>query len=144
MGRVKGAMNKSAEIRAYFVEHPDGRSSECIKSLKDRGIEVSAGLVAVVRSKGPQAGNKRRDKGVTLEEVKIVKAFVARSNLDIEVATKILEEFSLLVRSLGGVDRFLEILNEYRRFESPEGRKLVDMTPGFRAEYEDISEDEDS
>lgn len=144
MGRVRGALNKSAEIRSYFLEHPDARSTDCIKSLKERGIEVSAGLVAVVRSKEP--GGKR-GKEITLDEVKVVKAFVARSNLDIEVATKILEEFSLLVRSLGGVDRFLEVLNEYRRFEknpAVEGHIAGDDLPGFVAEYEDVNDEEDS
>lgn len=101
-------INRSAEIRKFFESNSGARISDCISYLKERGIEVSYGLVASVRSR--DAGKKSEDKPVTDEEMCRVRDFIKISNLDTDVAVRILRDFANLVQIVGGLDRFRYIL----------------------------------
>lgn len=111
--RSADGVNRSAEIRKFYEEHPDARIGECISGLSSRGVDVSYGLVASVRSRQPGAGNKSRVGPVTVLESRRVGDFVDLSNLEPTVAVKILLDFADLVRDLGGLDRFRVVLGEY-------------------------------
>lgn len=100
-------INRSAEIRKFFEENPSARIPDCISGLKARGLDVSYGLVASVRSR--ELG-KRQEVPVTSEEACRVRDFIKVSNLDPDVAVRILRDFSDLVQIVGGLDRFRYIL----------------------------------
>jgi hypothetical protein len=133
MPRVSAdGINRSAEIRKYFEEHPDSRIGDCISALKGRGIEVSYGLVASVRSR--DSGKKVvHDSPVTAEEACRVRDFVKVSNLDEDVALRILGDFADLVQVVGGLDRFRYILGRYGDFS--------DVKP--QSSYYDVNEDDE-
>jgi hypothetical protein len=47
----KNGVNKSAEIRALLEANPKLKTEEIVKTLADRGIQVSGNLVYLVRAK---------------------------------------------------------------------------------------------
>jgi len=68
-------INRSAEIRKFFEANPSARIGDCISFLKERGLEVSYGLVASVRSR--DAGKKSaEEKPVTADDLCRVKDFI--------------------------------------------------------------------
>lgn len=156
-GQAKGGMNKSQEIRNYFEKNPNAKTQDCIGSLMGRGIEVSQALVSAVRSRlsGKKSG---KNKEVTLTEAMLVKNFIEKSGVDEEVATGILNDFADLVVSCGGVDRFREVLSQYKGFtcagtvedsiaesetEDSAEENDEEYEDSDESEYEDVNDDED-
>ena len=52
--------NKSAAIKAYFVDHPQAKNAEVIEALKGQGIEVSTNYVSIIKSKAKTKTGKKR------------------------------------------------------------------------------------
>jgi hypothetical protein len=50
--------SKSAAIRSYIAAHPNAKPKEILSALSEQGIEVSVGLVSVVKYAKPK-GKKR-------------------------------------------------------------------------------------
>ena len=111
MGRSKGGVNKSELIRDYLREYPGSRTKDIVEHFKGQGMEVSQQLVSVVRSKEGMGVGMLSE--VRLSELKAVKDFVSKSELDPSVAVQILDSFSDLVDSIGGIARFRRVLLEY-------------------------------
>lgn len=127
-------INRSAEIRKFFEANPSARIGDCISGLKERGIEVSYGLVASVRSR--DAGKKvEEEKPVTAEEMCRVRDFIKISNLDTDVAVRILRDFADLVQIVGGLDRFRYILGRC------EG--LMEEPRASESSYYDVNDDDE-
>lgn len=125
-------VNKSELIRAFLREYPGVRTRDVVEHFKTQGLTVSQQLVASVR--GRQMGSQcKREVGgdVRLSEVKAVRDFVGKSELDTAVAVQILSSFADLVESFGSVGRFRRVLAEYV------GVSAVDPEP----EHEDHEED---
>lgn len=155
---VSGGVNKSDEIRKYYEKHPDAKTKDCIDFLGDKGIEVSQALVAGVRSRmqGEPGNKKRKRKGeVSVAEMKLVKNFISKSNLEMSVATSTLMELASLIEEIGSVERFKDVLNEFGNFEdaadedSDEDTVAVGVTNEDEdsdeddGEYEDVNDDDD-
>jgi hypothetical protein len=134
MPRVSAdGINRSEEIRRFLRENPGVRIQDCIDGLKGRGIEVSYGLVASVRSR--DSGKKVvQESPVTAEEACRVRDFVKVSNLDDDVAVRILGDFANLVQLVGGLDRFRYILDRYEGFSDVKESS---------SSYYDVNDDED-
>lgn len=124
-------INRSDEIRKYFNANPSAGIKDCIDALKEVGIEVSYSLVASVRS-------RHKDKGpegpVTVDELRRVHDFISVSNLDTDVAIRILRDFADLVQVSGGLSRFRLILDQF-------SAGLADCAGEGR--YQDVNEDGD-
>lgn len=154
---VSGGINKSEEIRKYYEKHPDAKTKDCIEFLSDKGIEVSQALVAGVRSRmqGEPGNKKRKRKGeVSVAEMKLVKNFISKANLEMSVATATLMELASLIEEIGSVERFKDVLNEFGNFEeaseeSEESESDEDaVAVGASDEdedgdYEDVNDDDD-
>jgi hypothetical protein len=134
-GRVRG-LNKSQLIREYLREYPGVRTRDVVTHFKAQGVEMSPQLVASIRCR--EFGSYSCG-DVRLSEVKSVRDFVQKSELDVSVAVQILSEFASLVDSFGGVGRFRRVLSEYVRFE--DGEKGVDPSLDPEPEHEDHEED---
>ena len=50
--------SKSAAIRDYIASNPNAKPKEILTGLKARGIDVSVGLVSVVKYAKPKSGKK--------------------------------------------------------------------------------------
>jgi hypothetical protein len=136
-GKVSG-LNKSELIREYLREYPGTRTKDVVEHFKGQGVSMSQQLVAGVRAREIGAVRSKPDMGeIRLSEVKAVRDFVQRSDLDSSVAVGILTEFSNLVESFGSLGRFRRVLAEYVRFEDGEIEASVDPEP----EHEDHEED---
>jgi len=147
-----GGVNKSGEIRNYYEKHPDGSTKDCIEFLSDKGIEVSQALVAGVRSRmqGEPGNKKRRRKGeVSVAEMKLVKNFISKSNLEMSVATATLMELASLIDEIGSIERFKDVLNEFGNFEDSDEIEDDAVAVGVSededddADYEDVNDDDD-
>lgn len=141
-----GSLNKSKAIREFFEKNPTAKVKECIEDLKNNAIEVSQALVSGVLSRMQgKPGNKRRArKGseVTLREARLVRDFIMRSQLDVEVATKILGDFTAVVSECGGLDRFKLVLANYQQFlDEPEEAHAI---PAMVCADSDSDSDSDS
>lgn len=128
MPKVSG-VNKSALIRDYFRDHPSSRISDCMEFMKGLGHEVSYGLVATVKSRAP------KEAVVSDEDVVRVRDYIRVSNLDEEVALRILSDFARLVQVVGGLDRFRGILASLSSDSS--------SSDPDESSYSDPNEDED-
>lgn len=125
-----GSLNKSKAIREFFEKNPTGKVKDCIEGLGASGIEVSQALVSGVlgRMQGRPGNKKRARKGseVTLREACLVRDFIVRSELDVDVATKILSDFTAVVSDCGGLDRFKIVLANYQQFlDKPEDSHAI-------------------
>jgi len=58
----KGGVNKTAEVKQYFSEHPNAKPAEVSEELGKRGIEVSANYVSNIKSKSGLSSNGRKRK----------------------------------------------------------------------------------
>lgn len=148
---VGGGINKSDEIRKYYEKHPDAKTKDCIEFLSDKGIEVSQALVAGVRSRmqGEPGNKKRKRKGeVSVAEMKLVKNFISKANLEMSVATATLMELASLIEEIGSVERFKDVLNEFGNFEESEESDEDAVAVGASDEdedgdYEDVNDDDE-
>jgi hypothetical protein len=149
-----GGTNKSEEIRKFYDANPDAKTKDCIDSLKSKGIEVSQALVAGVRSRSQGTpGNKKKKGEVSISEMKLLKNFVAKTNLDISVATKTLNELVSLIHEIGSVERFKTVLDEFGNFEDSEIESdsesedeedaVAVASSDDDSEYEDVNDEDD-
>lgn len=117
-----GGVNKSEEIRAFYIKHPEAKTKDCIDALSSKGIEVSQALVAGVRSRmqGEGGGKKRKKGEISVAEMKLLKNFISKSHLEASVATKTLMELACLIEEIGSVERFKDVLNEFGNFADPD------------------------
>lgn len=106
-------INRSAVIRDYFKEHPSARIVDCLDYMKDRGLEVSYGLVATVKSRMP-----KEEEEITEKDHVHVRDYIRVSNLDEDVAVRILSDFADLVQVVGGLEKFRRILSGMKKPES--------------------------
>ena len=51
--------SKSSAIRDYITSNPNAKPKEILTALKARGIDVSVGLVSVVKYAKPKSGMKK-------------------------------------------------------------------------------------
>jgi hypothetical protein len=155
-------VNKSELIRKYFESNPQASVKDCIAALGEGGIEVSYPLVFGVRGRmNPEEGkgdtyNSKVETPISSNELKMVGDFVEKSNLDPDLATRILAEFSNLVRAIGTNDRFDRVLEEFGRVSNNSSSVIVDppeVFPGVvqqenavvegGSSYFDVNEEED-
>ncbi len=108
---ARGGVNKSELIRKYFENNPQASVKDCISALGEGGVDVSYALVFGVRGRA----SSKPSQEVSVAELKMVHDFVEKSNLDPDLATRILSEFANLVRSVGTIDRFDRVLEEFGR-----------------------------
>lgn len=148
--------NKSELIRKYFESNPQSSVKDCISDLANGGVEVSYALVFGVRGRMPKDVPVVVESEPSLGEMKLVRDFVERSNLDPDLAVRILKEFSNLVRAIGTIDRFDRVLEDFGKcskiFASPS-----EVVPGVEptvpsveepavstgGSYHDVNDDED-
>lgn len=148
-GKVQG-LNKSELIREFLREYPGARTKDVVEHFKDRGVPMSQQLVAGVRARETGVVRAKSDLGeIRLSELKAVRDFVQRSDLDSSVAVGILTEFANLAESFGSIGRFRRALVEYVRFEDGSS---VDPEPeqedheedvGTGSSYIDVNEEDD-
>jgi len=148
--------NKSELIRKYFESNPQSSVKDCISDLAEGGVEVSYALVFGVRGRMPKDEVPVVESEPSLSEMKLVRDFVEKSNLDQDLAVQILKEFSHLVRGIGTIDRFDRVLDGFGKcskiFSSPS-----EIVPGVEptvpsveepavstgGSYHDVNDDED-
>jgi hypothetical protein len=145
--------NKSELIRKYFESNPQSSVKDCISDLAEGGVEVSYALVFGVRGRMPKDVPVVVESEPSLSEMKLVRDFVERSNLDPDLAVRILKEFSNLVRAIGTIARFDRVLENFGKcskiFSSSEVVPGVEPTvPSVEAvstggSYHDVNDDED-
>ncbi len=144
-GKVKG-VNKSEMIRDFLRECPNVRTKDVVEHFKTRGVDISQQLVAGVRSREQGSFRRREDDGdVRLSEVKAVRDFVHKSELDSSVAVQILTEFASLVESFGSIGRFRRVLSEYVQLsDDPEPEhEEHEEDVGTGSSYIDVNEDDE-
>lgn len=56
MVKRKSKVNKAAEIRQYYLDHPNAKPSEIVAAMAKRKIEVSAQQVSTTRMNAVKAG----------------------------------------------------------------------------------------
>jgi hypothetical protein len=110
---ARNGVNKSELIRKYFENNPQASVKDCIAALGEGGVEVSYPLVFGVRGRMDAAKDDEKPREVSPAELKMVHDFVDKSNLDPDLATRILAEFVSLVRLIGTIDRFDVVLAEF-------------------------------
>jgi hypothetical protein len=150
--------NKSELIRKYFETNPQSSVKDCISDLANGGVEVSYALVFGVRGRSFKELKEVPvvESEPSLSEMKLVRDFVEKSNLDSDLAVRILKEFSHLVRGIGTIDRFDRVLDGFGKcskiFFSPS-----EVVPGVEptvpsveepavstgGSYHDVNDDED-
>jgi hypothetical protein len=148
--------NKSELIRKYFESNPQSSVKDCISDLAEGGVEVSYALVFGVRGRMPKEDVLVVESEPSLSEMKLVRDFVEKSNLDQDLAVRILKEFSHLVRGIGTIDRFDRVLDGFGKcskiFSSPS-----EVVPGVEpivpsveepavstgGSYHDVNDDEE-
>jgi hypothetical protein len=148
--------NKSELIRKYFESNPQSSVKDCISDLAEGGVEVSYALVFGVRGRMPKEDVPVVESEPSLSEMKLVRDFVEKSNLDQDLAVHILKEFSHLVRGIGTIDRFDRVLDGFGKcskiFSSPS-----EIVPGVEpivpsveepavstgGSYHDVNDDEE-
>lgn len=129
MPRVSG-VNRSEEIRKWFLENPGCGIKDCVEGLAARGLAVSYGLVAAVRQRQKTQVQDMKE-GVEVvgeDDLRRVKDFIGHSNLDPDVAVRILKDFADLVQVSGGLSRF---------------RSLLDGVVGGGSSYMDVNDDDE-
>lgn len=70
MGKKKGGVNKSAEIRQMFMENPKLTAKEVVEAMAAKGLDVTETLVYL--NKGKVLGRKRRRKRAQQLAAKVV------------------------------------------------------------------------
>lgn len=108
-----GSVNKSEEIRNYFEKNPSATGKDCILALAKKDIEVSLPLVTGVRNRALGKTSSKKKGEVTVQEIKTLKSFVTKSNLDSAVAVNILKEFVDVIEEIGNIARFKEVLDAF-------------------------------
>jgi len=131
--------NKSELIRKYFESNPQSSVKDCISDLAEGGVEVSYALVFGVRGRMPKDEVPVVESEPSLSEMKLVRDFVEKSNLDQDLAVQILKEFSHLVRGIGTIDRFDRVLDGFGKcskiFSSPS-----EIVPGVEPTVPSVEE----
>ena len=56
MVKSKTKVNKAAEIRQYYLDHPDAKPSEIVEAMAKRKIKVSAQQVSTTRMNAIKSG----------------------------------------------------------------------------------------
>lgn len=145
MARPRGGVNKSQMIREYLRENPGVRTKDVVEHFVSLGMEVSNQLVSTVRSKEGVSGGSSE---VRLSEVRSVREFVERSELDAEVAVQILTSFADLVDNLGGTGRFRRVLTAYIECVDPSSEEDSseedhEEDRGTGSSYIDVNEEEE-
>ena len=133
-----GSFNKSQAIRDWFKANENASNKDCIIALAKKDIELSPALVQGVRNRMMGKTPKRKGE-VTVDEIKTLKDFVSKSNLDSEVASNILGEFVSVVEEIGNLARFKEVLTAFDSYEDEDEDEDVTAS----SEEEDEDEDED-
>ena len=146
--------NKSELIRKYFETNPQSSVKDCISDLANGGVEVSYALVFGVRGRAFKEYKEVPDP--SLSEMKLVRDFVEKSNLDPDLAVRILKEFSHLVRGIGTIDRFDRVLEDFGKcskiFSSssevvpgvePTVPSVEEPAVSTGGSYHDVNDDED-
>jgi hypothetical protein len=91
--------SKSAAIRDYIASNPNAKPKEILSVLKARGIDVSVGLISMVKYAKPKVGKKRgRPKGTA-------KTSASGLSADQLLAAKALAD------SMGGIQKTREALD---------------------------------
>jgi len=147
---ARSGVNKSECIRKYFETNPQASVKDCIEALSAGGVEVSYALVFGVRGRSTET-KEPEPREISLSEIKLVRDFVDKSNLDPDLATKILNEFIHVVRGVGTIDRFEKVLVELDKFYKDSSSEVVpgvqvrDVLPGVDviSSYTDVNDDED-
>ena len=90
---------RSAAVRDYLSENPSASPKTVVAALKEKGIEVSEGLVSVIKYRKPAGTSGRRGR----------RAFSLGANGDI--SANVLLEVKRVVDALGGIEKAREALS---------------------------------
>lgn len=97
--------SRSAAVRDYLKENPSASPKKVVAALKETGIEVSEGLVSVIKYRKPTAGAGRRGR----------RASLLGSGGEINAST--LLEIKRVVDSLGGIEKAREALSTLEQLQ---------------------------
>jgi hypothetical protein len=143
-GRPKGSggTNKSALIRDYIKANPEATTNQIVEALGSKGHDVSQALVAGVRSRehrGP--GNKSRRGEITINELNTIHTIVEKFE-DASIVMGIIQDLTLCIKQIGGMDRFEEAMKAYSTWKPIDG-STAEMMESSSSE-EDMDSDSDS
>jgi hypothetical protein len=143
-GRPKGSggTNKSALIRDYIKANPEATTNQIVEALGSKGHDVSQALVAGVRSRehrGP--GNKSRKGEITINELNTIHTIVEKFE-DASIVMGIIQDLTLCIKQIGGMDRFEEAMKAYSTWKPIDG-STAEMMESSSSE-EDMDSDSDS
>jgi len=96
---------RSAAVREYLQENPSASPKTVVAALKEKGIEVSEGLVSVIKYRKPSGGFGRRGR----------RAFALGAGGDINAA--VLLEVKRVVDALGGIEKAREALSTLEQLQ---------------------------
>lgn len=148
-GRPKGSggINKSALIRDYIKTHPEATTNQIVEALGSKGHDVSQALVAGVRARehrGP--GNKSRKGEITINELNTIHTIVEKFE-DASIVMGIIQDLTLCIKQIGGMDRFEEAMKAYSTWKPVEGSSAESMESSVEEDedmdMDDEEEDED-
>lgn len=86
---------KSAMVKAYLAEHPEAGPKEVVAALKEKGVEVTTGLVSNIKS-------------TSKPKTETAKTETASPAMGIGDAV---EEVARLASKVGGIDQLAKIVN---------------------------------
>ena len=95
---------RSAAVREYLQENPSASPKTVVAALKEKGIEVSEGLVSVIKYRKPSGLGRRGRRG-----------FALGANGEINAAT--LLEVKRVVDALGGLEKAREALTTLEQLQ---------------------------
>lgn len=96
---------RSAAVREFLAENPSASPKTVVAGLKEKGIEVSEGLVSVIKYRKPSGGAGRRGRT----------AFQLGANGDI--SANALLEVKRVVDALGGFEKAREALTTLEQLQ---------------------------
>ncbi len=109
---TNGTANKAQAIRDYAAANPTAKPSEISKALKSQGIDVEPGRVSgVLNAKG-------RGRGVSVDAIKLVSAFVKQFNGKLADAEQAIQKVGKFVEECGGADDALAALASFKELSA--------------------------
>jgi alcohol dehydrogenase YqhD (iron-dependent ADH family) len=106
---------KSAAIRKALRSYPHMRNKEVAQMLTNKGIKCSSQDVANQKARLKRMGKIGEKDDFTLDDLKRVKAMVAKSGGIDQVQTK-LKEIEDMAKKVGGIDKLRRGLEELPDF----------------------------
>ncbi len=112
---ASGGVNKSQAIRDYLSEKPGATASEICPALKEKGIEVTPGLVSQVKStigdKKPKTRKTTKKKKTSAKKTSSPKTSRSTGSKAAAISGSELMDAKKLADELGGISRARQALD---------------------------------